>query len=369
MTAGRIDRGQVAIDRPTGGGGAAPCRRGGRGRWVGLLVGLIAGWVTPAAAERLTLAWPTPNRAYQEGGNLEDFVQPTVSGEVASGLYGCTRSSGTQFHEGLDLFPIQRDARGEARDDIFAVLPGVVRHINARAGASSYGRYIVLEHPGVSPAIYTLYSHLAAIAPELREGQAVALAQVIGRMGRSAGGYTIPRERAHLHFEMGLRLSDDFQSWYDWRRFGSRNEHGIWNGMNLMGFDPLDFYDRFRSQQINTVADYFRVVPVAVVARVAGVGAPDFMQRYPELMAGREVPVALGGWEVSFSVTGVPLAFAPVAQADMAGQAPGSVRLVEVDEEAVRACSCRRLVTWSRGGAEPGRDLLTLMQLIFGLRG
>jgi peptidoglycan LD-endopeptidase LytH len=344
-------------------------RQRAAGRWAAVGLGVLAGFASPGAAERLVLAWPTPNRAYLEGAPLEDFVQATASGEVNSGLYGCTRRGGTQFHEGLDLFPIRRDARGEALDDIYAVLPGVVRHVNARAGASSYGRYIVLEHPEVSPAIYTLYSHLAAIDPAVRPGAAVARGQVLGRMGRSAGGYVIPRERAHLHFEMGLRLSDDFQSWYDSRGFGSRNEHGVWNGMNLIGFDPLDFFDRFRAREIDTVDDYLRQVPVAVVARVAVTSTPDFVLRYPSLLRpAAGLVVDLGGWDVAFSVMGVPLSYTPVARADMAGQAPGSVRLVTVDEAAVRACACRHLVRWERGRAEPGRDLLTNGQLIFGLR-
>mgnify|MGYP003334059019 CR=1 FL=1 len=61
-------------------------------------------------------------------------------------------------------------------------------------------------------------------------------------MGHSSGGYMIPAARAHLHFEVGLAITSDFQGWYDHRRFGSRNEHGMWNGMNLVGVDPVAFF-------------------------------------------------------------------------------------------------------------------------------
>ncbi|MFH1498262.1 MAG: M23 family metallopeptidase [Verrucomicrobiota bacterium] len=130
------------------------------------------GWMPVAVcAQRIELAWPTPNRAFLEGRPIGDFVQPTVSGEVTSGLFGCVRSHGRQFHEGLDLSPVSRDRRGEATDPIYAVMSGVVRHVSRTAGDSSYGRYVVIEHPEITPTIYTLYAHLAAIPAELREGR------------------------------------------------------------------------------------------------------------------------------------------------------------------------------------------------------
>ena len=90
------------------------------------------------------LVWPTPNQAFLKGEPIEAFVQPTASGEIKSGLFGCVREGGRRFHEGLDLFPIERDARGEAKDLIFSVLPGRVVYVNDRPGWSSYGRYVVV---------------------------------------------------------------------------------------------------------------------------------------------------------------------------------------------------------------------------------
>ncbi|MES1168038.1 MAG: M23 family peptidase, partial [Oleiharenicola lentus] len=106
----------------------------------------------------MEISWPTPNPAWEKGRGYESWVQPTVSGDPQSGLFGSVRSNGAQFHEGLDIKPISRDARGEPRDQVTAAMDGVVRNISARAGESSYGRYIVLEHPGAVPAVYTLYA-------------------------------------------------------------------------------------------------------------------------------------------------------------------------------------------------------------------
>jgi hypothetical protein len=57
-----------------------------------------------------------------------------------------------------------------------------------------------------------------------------------------------------------------------------------------------------------------------------------------------------------------------VARDELGSQSHGSLRILEVDEAVVRACTCRHLVRWERSGPEPGRDLLTNLQLIFELR-
>ena len=45
---------------------------------------------------------------------------------VESSLFGCVRNSDSRFHEGLDLYPVKRDDRGEAADPVYAVLLGRV---------------------------------------------------------------------------------------------------------------------------------------------------------------------------------------------------------------------------------------------------
>lgn len=345
---------------------------GGRWRWwrrIGWVAGVTMALADEAVAERITIAWPTPNHAYAERKPMEEWVQPTVSGLIESGLFGCTRSSGAQFHEGLDLLPITRDARGEAMDDIYAVMNGVVRHVSTVAGASSYGRYVVIEHDEIAPAIITLYAHLATVSEGLAVGQRVRGGEVIATMGRSAGGYTIPRERAHLHFEMGVRLTDDFQSWYDWRQFGSRNEHAVWNGMNLVGFDPLAFYDAFRVREVDNFGQFFRAQPAAVTVRVATRRVPDYVRRYPSLVTNLLAPELLAGWEVAVGAEGVPWRWTPLTAEEIGlGVAENTVTVVSVDEAVRDKCRCKRLVRRQGGEWVPDRDLQTLVQLVFGVR-
>lgn len=348
----------------------SPSVRGRRrlSRWVAPLLPALALAQGETGASRIEIGWPTANPAYLENRPIEAFVQPTVSGEVTSGLYGCVRTSGRQFHEAIDLKPASRDSSGEATDEIFAVLPGVVRHVNAVAGNSNYGRYIVLEHPDQEPAVYTLYAHLRSIRTGLSIGDAVQRSQAIGIMGRSAGGHAIPKDRAHLHFEIGLRLTDEFQPWYDWRKFGSRNHHGLWNGMNLVGVDPLEFYTLFREQRVDHFAGYFRELMPAVRVRIAHRGEPDFIRRYPVLRTDPGPAGGAAGWDVTMNAFGVPFAWTPLSGAEVAGMKRDAVTIVWTADEVLDACRCKDFVKRARGRAVPDRDLQTLLQLLFGLR-
>lgn len=331
-----------------------------------LLVFLLG--TIPATAQRIEFSWPTPNRAWEQGRSFEAWAQPTVSGDLASGLFGCVRSNGTQFHEGLDIRPVSRDSRGEATDKVTAAMDGIVRHVNATAGNSSYGRYIVIEHPDLSPAVYTLYAHLARIEPGLAPGSRVTRRQVIGTMGRSAGGYAIPKDRAHLHFEIGLMATRNFQAWFNGKKFGSPNEHGLWNGMNLMGIDADDFLRAWRQRKVDDFQQYFDRMRGVVRVRVATNRVPDFITRYPELLRKPLPAGAVAGWEIECNSTGLPFAWTPLGAVDVMKLRPNTAQIVSVDSAALRAYRCKSLARKSGPGYVPGSDLTTMLQQVFGLR-
>jgi peptidoglycan LD-endopeptidase LytH len=300
-------------------------------RWI-LTAAIAAATAIAATAERLEIDWPTPSNAWEQGKGIGAFIQDTGTGDPVSGTFGGVRNNGTDFHEGIDIKPTARDRRGEPTDPIFAAMSGVVRHINASPGASSYGRYIVLEHPAVEPAVYTLYAHVSAIAPGLRVGERVTRGQTIATMGHSSGGYTIPRERSHLHFEIGVMMTRNFQSWYDRRKFGSRNEQGVWNGMNLMGIDPLDFFAAWRARRVDSMREYFAQLEPAVTLRIATRATPDFITRYPALLT-KPIPEGVAGWEIKCSWTGLPFSWTPLLPLDIIGLPAGQPRIVHVNAE------------------------------------
>jgi hypothetical protein len=328
----------------------------------------IAAGLSADAAERVDLVWPTPNTAWADGKPIADFLQHAGSGDPESGAFGGVRSGGTHFHEGLDIKALARDRRGEPLDNILAAMAGVVRHINSSAGDSNYGRYIVLEHPEQSPAVYTLYAHLARIAPGLHAGDRVTKGQVIATMGHSSGGYMIPVDRAHLHFEIGVMITRDFETWYSRRKFGSRNDHGPWNGMNLVGFDPLDFLNAWRAHRVDTFQDYFARMPTAVRFRVATPRVPDFVTRYPALLT-KPMPMGVvAGWEIRCNWTGLPFSWTPLSAMEVAGLAPDQPLIVEVDAAIVKRERSKSLVASRRGGWTVGKDLEIILQQLFGLR-
>ena len=45
-----------------------------------------------------------------------------------------------RFHEGIDIRPLYRDARGEPLDEVRAIADGKVVHTNPVAGFSNYGQ-------------------------------------------------------------------------------------------------------------------------------------------------------------------------------------------------------------------------------------
>lgn len=335
-----------------------------------LLLVLTVGAVIPAAsaADRLDLGWPTPNPAWAAGKPISDFIQHAGSGDPVSGTFGGVRNGGVQFHEGLDIAALKRDRRGEPLDDVLAAMAGVVRHVSANAGDSNYGRYVVLEHPESTPGIYTLYAHLARVAPGLKAGDRVARGQVLGLMGHSSGATPIPVVRAHMHFEMGVMITKDFQAWYERRKFGSKNDHGPWNGMNLVGFDPLDFFNQWRAQRINTVQDYFAKMETAVKVRIATKRTPDFVSRYPGLVT-RPIPAGgVSGWEVQFNWTGLPFAWTPLGPMETMALQPEQPQLTEVNAELEKRQRSRTLALSRRGSWVPGKDLETILQQLFGVK-
>ena len=333
-----------------------------------LIFVLVVAAAIPLGAQtagRVEIVWPTPNTAWADGRPPRDFLQHAGSGDPESGGFGGVRSNGLQFHEGIDIRPVARDRRGEPTDDVFAAMAGIVRHVSRNAGDSNYGRYIVLEHPDVAPGVYTLYAHLARVASEVRVGANVALRQTIGTMGHSSGGYTMPRDRAHLHFEIGLMMTRNFQSWYDSKKFGSRNDHGFWNGMNLMGIDPLDFLDQWRTHKVNTFEEYFASVRPAVRLRIASRSVPDFITRYPALLT-KPMPENVSGWEIVFNWTGLPIRWTPLSPMETFGLSRNEPTLVDVDATLERQQRSKTLAVNRRGRWTVGRDLEIVLQLLFG---
>ncbi len=331
---------------------------------------LLWALILPAHAQSGTpipVYWPTPNGEYFQTGDIMPLLQPTASGRPESGLYGCVRNGGNRFHEGVDLKPIGKDRNGEPTDPIYAVMAGRVAYANRIAGNSSYGRYVVIEHPQLDVPVYTLYAHMADIDSDIRPGTPVEAGERLGRMGHSAGGYSIPRSRSHLHFEIGLRDSNDFQSYYNYKRFGGKNQHGNYNGMNLTGMNPLRFFEKARAGQLTSMRELIQSQPTAFTIQVATRQAPDFITRYPALLT-KPIPAqGLVGWEIDYTAEGMPIRWTPLTADDVPTRREGDITLVKYYPEELED-NCRDTLVMKNGKPTLGSGLKDNLQLVFGFR-
>lgn len=309
------------------------------------------------------LSWPTPNPAFAKGMGYSAFLQKTgPDKQFSSGAFGCVRNNGYKFHEGLDLYPVSRDKSGRAEDSIYAAMDGIVAHVNNVSGYSAYGKYVVLEHLNAKPTLYSLYGHLASIDPLIKKGAPISVAQKIGKMGNSAS-YRIPLSRSHLHFEIGLRLTDNFQSWYHSKKFSSPNRHGNFSGFNLVGIDPLPFYSKYKAKSFKTPLDYINSLASEAKVRVKTSKIPNFAIRYPSLCSLYTSEKEWNGWECIFGPYGLPL---KLQQTNSCRDEDPLIQIISFDTSHDQR-RCRRLVEIKKGQMVPTEQLKIYLELLFGV--
>lgn len=189
--------------------------------------------------------------------------------------------------------------------------------------------------------------------------------EVIATMGHTSNtAERITKDRAHVHFELNLFANDHFSAWYKKAFPGERNDHGEWNGQNLMGIDGrlILLAERDQGPKFSLLSflrdqtDLFRVM----------VRKTDFpwLHRYPLLV--RANPVAqkegVAGYEIAFNYNGVAFELIPRAASEIKGK--GKYQLLSVNEAEEKANHCRRYVM-QRGGrwelAPNGQRLLDMM--------
>ncbi|WP_411825744.1 M23 family metallopeptidase [Luteolibacter sp. AS25] len=270
-------------------------------------------------AEPLQIQLPTENKALLNGHPEQFFmyVDRNFEGEVTQpwegGAFGYVRSPirvggevvMTRFHEGIDIQPIKRDKAGNPLDLVMSISEGKVVHISPVAGRSNYGKYVVVEHQWDDSRVYSLYAHLAEITVGI--GDPVIAGSVLGRMGYTGVG--LNRTRAHLHLEVALMMSANYEGWHA-KNFGSANYHGNFNGMNLAGVDVTAlFLERAKDPNL-TFSQFVLSRPMQFKVTIPLKSAdPDFLQRHP-WMKGTGEPDAVS-WEIGFAATGHAISFTP----------------------------------------------------------
>ena len=290
---------------------------------------------------------PTANRAILEpDGGGERYFVGTAGKPWTSGQFGCVRSGGAQLHEGLDIRPMQRDRRNEPTDDALCAAPGTVAYVNTHSGLSNYGNYVVVRHEVDGLEVFTLYAHLASIGSGIRVGTPVQTGQPLGRMGRTSNTrQRITPDRAHLHFEITFMAAARYAAWHKANMGDTRNDHGNFNGRNLVGLDPAGvFRSQARSGAPFNLARHLRESPE--LARVL-IRRPalDWVRRNPGAVEANPVAQRQGiaAWELSLGFNGIPLRAIPRAASELPANM-GPYRLLGVNPKTLEQFPCGKLV-------------------------
>ena len=286
----------------------------------GILLGyvLFVFSIIPILAQNPTvdLVLPTDNDALFSGGGAAfyQYIERNFKGVKSTpwegGQYGFVRdptdTAGgvvyTRFHEGIDIRPQRRDVRGEPLDEVRAIADGKVVHVNSVPGYSNYGKYIVIEHRWGGSNYYSLYGHLSSIA--VHPGDTVKRGQRIAVMGYTGTG--LNRERAHLHLELNLMLSPEFESWYNAFFRNDPNHNGIYNGMNLAGLDIARLYLALRKNPSLTIPEFLGREETFYKVTVPKARHFELPKLYSWMLTTGSRNEK-SSWEVSFAQSGVPL--------------------------------------------------------------
>ena len=159
-------------------------------------------------------------------------------------------------------------------------------------------------------------------------------------------------------------MNDRFASWFRQNKPTERNDHGNWNGHNLLGLNVADILMAERpGQKKISLLDFIRNQPELCRVQVRAKDFP-FLKRYAPLV--QKNPVAekqgIAGYELTLNYTGVPFAAVPRAESEMKSRS--KIFLLSVNETIQRANPCGKLVT-QRGGhwqfTENGRQDMELL--------
>jgi murein DD-endopeptidase MepM/ murein hydrolase activator NlpD len=292
-----------------------------RSFWAALAALLVSEFSIMAQSQILDLALPTDNDALYRGGGPDFYqhIERDYKGQKSTpwegGQYGFVRDPVetaigfvyTRFHEGIDIRPLQRDARGEPLDQVRAIAEGKVVHTNLVPGHSSYGKYIVIEHLWDGSSYYSLYGHLSSIT--VKPGQRVQKSEPIGLMGYTGKGLT--QARAHVHLELNLMFNQRFEAWHEAFLKDEPNYNGLYNGINLAGLDIARLYLALRKDPSITIPQFLSDEETFHKVILPKSSHFELSRRYPWMLTTRAGIKTHSSWEISFARSGLPLKIEP----------------------------------------------------------
>lgn len=301
----------------------------------------------PAPPRILVFTPPTDQKNLLETNSLAVYM-PTASGRAESAGFGSVRTGASgwaSFHEGVDIAPVRRDAKGLPLDEVRAMADGEVAYVNRIAGNSNYGRYALIRHEEDTGHFFTLYAHMEEVF--VVAGTPVSGGRRIGRMGHSPD---IPVARSHVHVEICLMLNTEFERWYRARK--EKPDHGNFHGRNFVSLSPLLPFILQAQGRPFRIADALKCTPVAFQLVLRTPACPNYFWDNPSLWEG---PARCGGDVLlAVSESGVILRGRP-ATAEESAILRGKKWAVWSADASVLGRNGRRLVTRSGSGWVLGR--------------
>ncbi len=317
---------------------------------------------------------PTDNQMIFSCKHAKAFFQPTFSGRTISAMFGCVRNPGcgggyTRFHEGVDIRPLERNDDGEPMDEVRSAGDGRVVYACRDAEGSNYGKYVVVIHDLFDPPFYTLYAHLNSIEDEIEPGVNVIKGTKLGILGRTSSEYEIDRDLAHLHFEVDLMLNDGYVKWSQNRGEGIP-KHGLYNGGNLIGINPVSFLQFLQYNPDLGVGDFIRREKEAFRVLIPSQKDLSWVRRYPCTLT-QPMTSTTCAYEVAMTYYGLPIRVTPRSRSKISGAAwkvlsKGRFPLIYVNSKEMRDHACSKLLELREGRwrlSERGRELLN--QFVF----
>lgn len=273
------------------------------------------------AGDSMKLSLPTENASIFSSDPSQFYMYTNRSFEGRSskpwegGTYGFSRNPKrtadglvyTRLHEGIDIRPIRRDAKGVPLDPVRAISDGKVVHTNIHSNRSNYGRYVVIEHQWKDGNYYSLYAHLNSIS--VKPGQSVKRGSPIGLLGYTGRGINLTR--AHLHLEVNLFLHSGFPRYHD-KALPGTNHHGVFNGLNLVGVNVAKLFKQSRRDSGLSMAEFIsKNHPPHYRVAIPDGSRLELVARYPWISKGKKP--SSEPWEITFSREGIPLAARPIS--------------------------------------------------------
>ncbi len=299
---------------------------------------------------------PTDNQMLFSRMNEKDFFQPTFSNRTISAMFGYVRNPGpggryTRFHEGVDIRPAERDEGGEPSDVVKAAAAGTVAYVCRKPSGSNYGNYVVVAHDLFGPPFYTLYAHLASVADDIETGTVVERGRTLGILGRTSNEFDIDQDRAHLHFEVDLMVNPRYIEWSKKKGDGVP-KHGLYNGANLIGVDPVRFFQFMQYNPDLGIGEFVQRERVAFRLLVPAKKPLPWIKRHPFALTAPVTDETVA-YEISMTNYGLPVRVIPRTKSEIASgarkaMANGLYPLTYANGAELRnACVCQLL--YNRG--------------------